>query len=94
MLTKKEVQKIASLARINLTEKELERHAETISAVLDYMKILNEAPTDGVLPTCQVTGLANVARADEIKKSDFSTELVKQMNGAQNNKLKVSKVFE
>ena len=38
-----EVRKIAKLARLNLTPAEEKRHAETISVVLDYMKILNES---------------------------------------------------
>ena len=40
-----EIRKVAALARIKLSAAEEKRHAETISAVLDYMKILNEVPT-------------------------------------------------
>ena len=74
-----EVRKIAQLARIKLTPEEEERHAETISAVLDYMKILNEVNTDGVEPTFQVTGLEDVVRVDEVRESKLVKELMAQM---------------
>jgi aspartyl-tRNA(Asn)/glutamyl-tRNA(Gln) amidotransferase subunit C len=65
MLTTEEVARIAELARIELSPEEQERLRTTISAVLDYMKILNEVDTDAVEPTFQVTGLTGVLRADE-----------------------------
>jgi len=40
-------------------------YAEQLSAVLDYVEQLNEVETEGVPETTQVTGLANVFRADE-----------------------------
>ncbi|MDO8499395.1 MAG: Asp-tRNA(Asn)/Glu-tRNA(Gln) amidotransferase subunit GatC [bacterium] len=71
-----EVRKIAHLARISLTEAEEKRHAATISAVLDYMKILNEVDTAGVEPTFQVTGLEDVLREDKVHESKIKNELV------------------
>ena len=44
-LSIEEVKKIAQLARIKLTPDEEKRYADTISVVLDYMKILNEVDT-------------------------------------------------
>lgn len=89
-----EVKKIAELARIELTPVEEKRHAETISAVLDYMKILNEVDTSGVEPTFQVTGLTNVFRQDTIEPCAFVAELVGQMPQAENGELVVPEVFE
>lgn len=93
-LSLEEVRKIAQLARLKLTPAEEKRHAETISAVLDYMKILNEVDTDGVEITSQVTGLTDVTRADEIKDCDLKKELIGQMPEVQDNELKVPAVFE
>ncbi len=75
-LTIEEVRKLATLARINLTPEEEERHAETISVVLDYMKILNEVDTNGVALTAQVTGLVNVVREDKVEKNDLHGHLI------------------
>jgi len=93
-LTLKEVKKIAELARLELTPAEEKRHAETISAVLDYMKILNEVDTDNVPETAQVTGLKNVVREDEPKESKIKKELLGQMPEAEDGELKVPAVFE
>jgi len=89
-----EVKKIAQLARVKLTPAEEKRHAETISAVLDYMKILNEVDTTGVEPTAQVTGLEDVTREDKARAREITDELIKQMPAVEDNELVVPAVFE
>ena len=93
-LTREHVKKIAELARLELSPAEEERHAETISAVLEYMKILNEVNTAGVEPTFQVTGLEQVVRDDEIKGCAYIKELLAQMPVTENDELVVPGVFE
>lgn len=93
-LSIEEVKKIANLARIQLTKEEEVRHAETISAVLDYMKILNEVDTTGVAITAQVTGLEDVWREDKSIDSKIKKELLAQMPKLEGNELKVPAVFE
>jgi aspartyl-tRNA(Asn)/glutamyl-tRNA(Gln) amidotransferase subunit C len=88
-----EVRKIACLARIKLTPEEEHRHAETISVVLDYMKLLNEVDTTGVEPTAQVTGLSNVFREDVIKESGLKEELKNIWLEKEGDELKVPAVF-
>ena len=88
-----EVKKIAALARIQLTPEEEKRYAKTISAVLDYMKILNEVDTNGVEQTSQVTGLEDVVRADEPRDCQIVKELLAQMPQVENNELAVPGVF-
>lgn len=88
-----EIKKIASLARISLTPEEEIRHAETISVVLDYMKILGEVQTDRIEPTVQVTGLKNVYREDEVSKATNKEALVAIMPSRSGKELKVPGVF-
>jgi len=88
-----EVKKIAGLARIRLTPDEEKRHAETISAVLDYMKILNELDTQGVGQTYQVTGLRNIVREDVARECEIKKELLAQMPKIKENELAVPAVF-
>lgn len=88
-----EVKKIAKLARLNLTSEEEKRHAETISAVLDYMKILNEVDTKGVEQTSQVTGLVDVVREDVSRDCEIKKELIEQMPEVRDNELVVPAVF-
>ena len=89
-----EVRKIAQLARIDLTPEEQTRHAETISAVFDYMKILNEVDTSGVAPTFQVTGLMNVYRDDVVVESKLGKKLIEQMPQVEGEELVVPGVFD
>lgn len=93
-ITIEEVKKIAELARIELTPSEELRYADTISAVLDYMNILNEVPTDGIEPTFQVTGLQNVMREDVVVESALKEKLVQQMPSVEMEELVVPPVFE
>jgi aspartyl-tRNA(Asn)/glutamyl-tRNA(Gln) amidotransferase subunit C len=92
-LSVEEVRKIAKLARIKLTSDEEKRHAATISAVLDYMKILNEVDTRGVEQTSQVTGLEDVVRQDMPRDCKIIKELTAQMPEVENNELVVPGVF-
>lgn len=92
-LSIEEVRRIAQLARIKLKPEEEPRYAETISAVLEYMKILNEVDTNGVSPTFQVTGLENIVREDIVKESTLVKELLGQMPQIESAELVVPAVF-
>lgn len=93
-LSTEEIKKIASLARIELTPEEEKRHAETISAVLDYMRILNEVDTNGVEITSQVTGLVDVFREDLPRDSGIQQSILGQMPQTEDSELVVPEVFE
>jgi aspartyl-tRNA(Asn)/glutamyl-tRNA(Gln) amidotransferase subunit C len=69
-LSKDEIQHIAKLARLELTDEELKKYGGQLSAVLNYIDQLKEVDVKGVEPTAQVTGLENVLREDEIKDWD------------------------
>ncbi|MDP3057059.1 MAG: Asp-tRNA(Asn)/Glu-tRNA(Gln) amidotransferase subunit GatC [bacterium] len=76
-LTGLEVQRIADLARIELTGREKEKYAEELSAVLGFIEQLSKVNTDNVVPTSQVTGLVNVVRED--KTEDCNEDTRKQI---------------
>ena len=63
-LTKKEVEKIAELARLELGEEEKEKFAEDLSSVLGYVQKLSEVNIEKVEPVTGGTNLENVARKD------------------------------
>jgi len=95
-LNKQEVEHIALLARLHLTEKEKEKFTKELSQVLEYIEILNEVDTDDVEPTYQVTGLANVYREDKVV--GCSEEEMKDVRGqfpeSKDGLLKVPGIFE
>ncbi len=69
-LKKEEIQHISNLARLELTDEELEKYGDQLSGVLDYFDQLKEVDTSDVLPTAQVTGLENVYKDDKIEVWD------------------------
>lgn len=64
-ISKDTVKHIAKLARIKLSDEEVEKFSGQLSSVFEYMEILEEVDTEGVAETSQVTGLENVAEKDE-----------------------------
>lgn len=68
MITKKEVQHIAGLARIGLGEKDIDKFSKDLSAVLDWVKELQEVDVVGVEPMAHVTGTENVTREDKARE--------------------------
>jgi len=78
MLTKDEVKKIAILARIELTEAEVEKFQKELSTVLEYVEDLKKVSTDGVEEVCQVTGLVNIQREDKVVTADNHEQIFSQ----------------
>ena len=64
-VSKKDIEHIAKLARLGLTEKERGKYSRELSGILNYIDKLNEVETENIEPTSQVTGLASVFRKDE-----------------------------
>ncbi len=64
MLTKEEIIHIASLARIGLTDKDVEKYQHDLSSILDYFKKLEEVDVAGVEPIGHITGSLNSFRSD------------------------------
>ncbi len=68
-LTRDEVAKVALLARLKLTDVELDRLTPQLSQILEYVEILNEVDTETVEPMAHAVELSNVFRADEVRES-------------------------
>jgi aspartyl-tRNA(Asn)/glutamyl-tRNA(Gln) amidotransferase subunit C len=64
-----EVEHVAHLARLKLTEEEKELFTGQLNAILDYMEKLNELDTSGVEATFHVVPHHNNMREDEVKDS-------------------------
>ena len=94
MLSQEEVRHIAKLAKINLSDEEVERLSPQLSSILDYFEVLNEVNTEGVAETSQVTGLESVTRTDEIKMSAIEAELLKcTPHRIESNSIKIPKIM-
>jgi aspartyl-tRNA(Asn)/glutamyl-tRNA(Gln) amidotransferase subunit C len=64
-----QVRHIAELAKLALTDKEVERFAEQLSAILGYAEALNRLDTDAIPPTAQVLALSGGVRPDTVQPS-------------------------
>lgn len=76
MLTEEQVKHIAKLARLGLSEAEVNKFSHQLSDILAYVEKLEEVDTDKVLPTSQVTGLKNVMRDDVVQRFCTRDELL------------------
>jgi len=69
MIDREQVLHVARLARLELTDSELERMSGELSGILDHVERMNELDLEGVEPTSHVVALENVFRADEPRPS-------------------------
>ena len=66
MISREEVEQVARLARLHLSDEELERMREQLDAILAYIDKLRELDVDGVEPTSHAVPMVNVMRDDEV----------------------------
>ena len=66
MISREEVQHVARLARLHLTDEEAERMREQLDAILAYIDKLRELDVEGVEPTAHAVPLVNVMRDDAL----------------------------
>lgn len=95
-LTKEEIQSIATLARLELNEEELAMYAHQLTDVLEYVEMLQEVDTSSVEETCQVTGLVDVFREDNVIDTDPDTKkaLIESFPDRTGSLLRVQEVFD
>lgn len=89
-----DVAHVAKLANLPLTPEETKTFEKQLSAVLDYIKKLDEVDVSGVEPTSQVTGLENVTRDDETKPSLTQKEALANAKATHNGLFVVKGIFE
>ncbi len=73
MITKKEIQHIAKLARLSISEDEFKKYSGELSSILDYIEKLKKVDVKRVQPTSHPREIKNVFREDEAKKQDRET---------------------
>lgn len=68
-ITREEVEHVANLARLNLSEEELARMTGQLDTILSYVAKLDELDTTDVLPTTHAFSINNAFREDEVTES-------------------------
>ena len=93
-LTKDDVLHIAKLSRITLTDPEVEKFKEQLSAILGYIEKLNELDTSGVEPTINTTGIIDRMREDKAESSFTQEEALSNSKVNHNGFFAVPNVFD
>lgn len=88
----KDVEHVAMLARLELTEDEKKMYTEQLNAILEYMEKLKEVDTSNVPPTAQVLPLYNVLRGDEVCPSMDREDVVRNAPHQENGQFRVPKI--
>lgn len=93
-LTREEVLKLAQLARLALTDDEVNEFAGELSEILQYVEQLQAVDISGLEPTNQVTGLTNVMREDVVKDYGYTPDdLLKNVPSVKDNQIKVKRMI-
>lgn len=93
-LTREDILKLASLARISLSDDEVDEFGPELSAVLEYVEQLSSVDVGGLSPTNQVTGLTNVMRDDTVIDYGYApADLLKNVPKVQDNQLQVKRMI-
>jgi aspartyl-tRNA(Asn)/glutamyl-tRNA(Gln) amidotransferase subunit C len=92
MLTDKDIEHIAKLARIKISTDEIPQIREKLSSIFEYIGQLNTANTDNVDPMFQTTGLLSAVREDYTDGIQHSY-LIEQAPDTKDNFIKVGSVL-
>jgi aspartyl-tRNA(Asn)/glutamyl-tRNA(Gln) amidotransferase subunit C len=93
-LSKDEVLHVAKLARVGLTDADVEKFQHQLSDILDHFEVLKRIPTDDVPPTMHTLDLEGVVSADEPRPSLSQAEVLANAPLAHEGFLRVRAVLE
>lgn len=93
-ISKEEVKHIASLAKLNLSDKEVEKYTEDLSNIVNYANELANININNVKPTNHILDVANVFREDQVRKSYERDKILKNAPTKAGGCISVPKVIE
>ena len=93
-LDKDQVQHIAMLARLKLTDDEFTETVDKLSRIVDFVDQLSQAETKDVVPMAHPLNEAQRLRSDEVTESDEREDLQKNASSVENGLYLVPKVIE
>jgi aspartyl-tRNA(Asn)/glutamyl-tRNA(Gln) amidotransferase subunit C len=93
-LSRAQVMEIAELAKLELTEQEIEHYAEQLSKVLDYASRLEQLNTDNIPPTASVLPVQNVMRDDVTRPSLPREQAIANAPAAADGQFRVDAVLD
>jgi aspartyl-tRNA(Asn)/glutamyl-tRNA(Gln) amidotransferase subunit C len=94
MIDRKTVENVAKLARLGLSEEDIETFGSQLSVILENIRILQEVDVSGVSPTAHASRLTNITRPDTPRPSYPPEVLLANAPDQEDNFLKVNAVLE
>jgi aspartyl-tRNA(Asn)/glutamyl-tRNA(Gln) amidotransferase subunit C len=94
MIDRKTVMNVARLARLGLSEEEIDTFGAQLSSILGHIQILQEVDVSGISPTAHASRLTNITREDVSQPSYPPEVLLANAPEQQGNSLKVNAVLE
>ena len=92
-VTKKDVEKIAELAKLKFSDEELESFTPQMNEILSYMEKLNELITENIEPLSHPIDQTNVFREDKLKPSISTEDALQNAPSKDDQHFKVPKVI-
>ncbi|HUY64660.1 MAG TPA: Asp-tRNA(Asn)/Glu-tRNA(Gln) amidotransferase subunit GatC [Acidimicrobiales bacterium] len=92
-LTRQDAAYVARLARIDLSDDELDQYAEQLATVLEHVAAMSALDTSGVEPTAHPLPLRNVLRADDVRPSLGRDEVLAQAPAAESGRFRVPRIL-
>lgn len=93
-ITVRDVERVAALARLELSEAEKAKYAGQLDAILRFVDQLNQLDTTGVEPTTHVIPLANVMREDDVRPSWPLEDVFRNAPDEEDGQFRVPSVLE
>ena len=93
IITKKEVEYVAQLAKLEFNEKEKEEYTNQLNSILDYFKKLNELDTKDVPPTAYIIAMSNLVNEDKVEPSLSQNEVFSLIKYSKKGYFKVPKIM-
>ena len=91
---KVDIEKVAKLARLDLSEEEAETYGNQLEQILTYMEQLNRLDTTGVEPTSHAIPIQNAFREDETRPSFPQEEVLGIAPEEEDGHFKVPRIIE
>jgi aspartyl-tRNA(Asn)/glutamyl-tRNA(Gln) amidotransferase subunit C len=94
MISLEDVEHIAKLARLSLTDEEKKKYASQLSRLIDHFQQLNEIDTSSIEPVSHILPIVNVLREDKVSPSYNRDELLANAPEKENGFFKVPKITD
>jgi aspartyl-tRNA(Asn)/glutamyl-tRNA(Gln) amidotransferase subunit C len=93
-ITKEQVEHVANLARLNLTEEEKEQMTTDMEVIIEFANRINEINIDNTNPTAHIIPINNVFREDTVNPSFSRDELLSNAPNKENGCFSVPRIVE